>query len=270
VEIPLRVSFDSNTYRQVINPPVGARDASPTDLQRINDALRSGRIRGYLSDTIVRLEGIGNKDRVPVLGSTRLVSQTQATGQNTITISLSMQQNRKPVHSTTLKWIQAAQKLGMRFMRTGSRWFSGAGHISDDDDAFYEPEETITALINRMKKVDQIAEEIQAHGLGYAAAVCLGLKFSERAGAVGEWWLQALQRACNQTEEAEVQKAVREWADGDSVSAHVGYDNDLFCSKDKAKGAGGKPSVLDKHNRAWLTSTYRVQFITLTELAGML
>jgi hypothetical protein len=253
---PLRVTFDSNTYRQAV-APCGARDASSSDLQKIKDALRDGRVRGYLSDTIIKLEGIENKDRVPVLGSTRLVSQSRATDENAITIGLSMRQNRKPLNPITLKWIQAAQELSMRFMRSGSRWFSGAGHIPDVDGTFYEPEESITALIERMDKVNRVSEAIQARGLGYAVAVCA------RGGADGER-LQGLMRVGNQSEEAAVQRAVAEWADGDSIAAHIGYDNDLFCSNDKGRGTGGKPSILDEQNRAWLTATYGVNFVTLT------
>jgi hypothetical protein len=59
-EIPLRVTFDSNAYRQAVNP-CSARDASPFDLQKINDAVKTGRVRGYLSETLVTLEGIENK-----------------------------------------------------------------------------------------------------------------------------------------------------------------------------------------------------------------
>jgi hypothetical protein len=57
VEVPLRVTFDSNTYRQVIEGS-GARDAPARELQRIKDALKCGRVRGYLSETLVTLEGI--------------------------------------------------------------------------------------------------------------------------------------------------------------------------------------------------------------------
>lgn len=266
VEIPLRVTFDSNTYRQVVDPTI-TRDASSAELRKINDALRAGRIRAYLSDTIITLEGIENKDRVQVLGSSRLDFQTQTTGKNTITTSLSMEQNRKPLHPVTSKWIQAAEQSGMRFMRTGSRWFSGAGHIRDDDSTYYEPEEVL-ALADRMERVNKVAEAIQARGLGYAAAVSLGLQFSARNGAVDEWWLRGLQRVRNQIEEEEVQKAIREWADADSIAAHVGYENDVFCTRDAGKGA--KVSVLTPENRRWLTATYGVRFATLPELSQKL
>ena len=66
-----------------------------------------------------------------------------------------------------------------------------------------------------------------------------------------------------------MQRAIAEWADADSIAAHVGYGIDLFCSEDQGKSAGGISLILDAANRAWLTATYGVQFATLTELAAM-
>jgi hypothetical protein len=134
---------------------------------------------------------------------------------------------------------------------------------------FFEPEPDVLALAARLDKASGVADAIQARGLGYATAVQLGLKFSERDGKVGEWWLQALRRAQDETERRKVQRAIREWADADSIAAHVGHGIDLFCSEDKGKSTGDEPSVLDGANRAWLTTTFGVKFVTLTELAGM-
>lgn len=55
-----------------------------------------GTLRGYFSETLVTLEAVQNKDRIDVLGSTRIESETRATGENTINISLSVKQDRKP------------------------------------------------------------------------------------------------------------------------------------------------------------------------------
>jgi hypothetical protein len=38
---------------------------------------------------------------------------------------------------------------------------------------------------------------------------------------------------------------VSEWADGDAVAAHIAYGNDIFCTQDQGKSAGG-PSILDE------------------------
>jgi hypothetical protein len=67
-------------------------------------------------------------------------------------------------------------------------------------------------------------------------------------------------------EHKEIQKAVGEWADGDSIAAHIAYGNDFFCTGDEGKSAEGT-SILDSDNRKWLEASYGLQFITLRDLA---
>jgi hypothetical protein len=267
VETPLRVTFDSNAYRQVVNP-CSARDASSDDLRKISGALKAGRVRGYLSETILTLEGIENKDRVQVLGGTRVVSRTQATGKYNMTLTVGMRQERQPLNPGFSNWVQAAQDIGMRLLQAGSRWFDGAGHARTAAGTFFEPDKSVLELAARMDRVNKVAEAIQARGLGYATAVHLGLQFSARDGASGELWLQGLGRAGNDAERKKVQNAIKEWADGDSIAAHVGYEIDLFCTKDKGRSAGGN-SILNAANRTWLEQTYGVTFVTLSELAAL-
>jgi hypothetical protein len=263
----MRVTFDTNTLDRAARPDRFPRDPRQAEYITVYDALVAGVLRGYFSETLVTLEGIENKDRIDVLGSTRLESQTQATDENRITISLNVQQDRKPLPPEFPRRIQAAQKLGMRALRGPAR--IGWVRVRDDDGTFFEPEDDVLELAARLDKASDVATAIQKRGLGYAAAVGLGLQFSARDGKVDEWWLQALRRAQDETERRRVQKAIAEWADADSIAAHVGYEIDLFCSEDMGKSAGGAPSILDATNRAWLTSTYGVKFVDLAELAAM-
>lgn len=80
----------------------------------------------------------------------------------------------------------------------------------------------------------------------------LGLEHSKQHYATGEWWPPGLGRATTENERKKVRKAINEWADGDAIAAHVGYDNDLFCTHDDGRGAG-QNSVFSQTHRAWLT-----------------
>ena len=60
-----------------------------------------------------------------------------------------------------------------------------------------------------------------------------------------------------------------EWADGDTVAAHVAYGNNEFCSNDHGR-RGGAASVLDRANREWLASSHGVRFLTISALAQLL
>ena len=85
----------------------------------------------------------------------------------------------------------------------------------------------------------------------------------------GEPWFRSVLRAKDIHEQRQVQRAVAEWADADSIAAHIGYAIDLFCTEDRGKGTG-TPSILDEDNRAWLEATYAIKFVTLSELAKMI
>lgn len=57
-----------------------------------------------------------------------------------------------------------------------------------------------------------------------------------------------------------------EWADGDAIGSHIGFENDIFCTADRGRNAS-KPSILDEEHRAWLVASYQLRFMTLEELA---
>jgi hypothetical protein len=129
-----------------------------------------------------------------------------------------------------------------------------------------EPDEALLAA--RLDKFMDAVSAIEARGLGAAQGLALARNFAQRDG-VTEHWYRSLQRAKDVHEERAVQRAVAEWADADSIAAHIGYGIDFFCTEDKGNSAGGA-AIFDSTNRAWLTSTYGVKFITLTELAAMI
>jgi hypothetical protein len=260
----LSVTFDSNTLDKAARPPRFPKDPDQAAYTRVYDALSTGRLKGYFSETHVTLEGIKNVDRVKVLGSTRLDQQSSSNGKNAITLSLTVQQDRKPLPPEFPRRIQAAHKIGMRALRGPARF--GWVCIKDDDGTFFEPDASMLERIQRSDRTNEMADAIAARGVGHAIAVKLGLDFSVRDGASGEWWLHGLLRAKDVLECTQVERAVAEWADGDSIAAHYGYGIDLFCSKDFGQKASSA-SVLDCENRKWLNEKFGVQFVTLVELA---
>jgi len=59
--------------------------------------------------------------------------------------------------------------------------------------------------------------------------------------------------------------ACAEWADAETVAAHIAYQNDVLCPNDRGRNAGA--SILDEINQAWPSSTYGVQCLTVGDLA---
>jgi len=83
---------------------------------------------------------------------------------------------------------------------------------------------------------------------------------------VTEPWYSSLDRA-NSSEEVEIANAIAEWADGDTVAAHIGFQIGYLCTGDKGAKAGN--SIFDSTQRAWLSATYGVQLLTISELAAI-
>ncbi len=47
------------------------------------------------------------------------------------------------------------------------------------------------------------------------------------------------------------------------MAAHIAFQVDYLCTGDKPQG---RSSIFDSTERAWLTTTYGVQFVTIIEL----
>lgn len=64
-------------------------------------------------------------------------------------------------------------------------------------------------------------------------------------------------------------KILAEWADGDTIAAHYGNSNDIFCTNDFAKNAG-QSSVLSEKNRKILSEKFNITFATPEYLLNLL
>ena len=109
---------------------------------------------------------------------------------------------------------------------------------------------------------------IEARGLGCAQAQRIADEIRAEIGGYGPF-ISYLGKPRTPAEQRQINRAIAEWADGDSVAAHDAYGIDIFCSEDFGKSAAN-PSVLDAANGDWLTKTLGIQFATLGELAQCL
>lgn len=264
----MRVTFDTNTLDRAVRPARFSKDPRQSEYLKVHEALRTHAIEGFFCETLVTLEGIQNKDRAAVFESTTIRQHRTdefdaALSQNTVNLTLIVEQpKRQPLHPETVARVQAALSLGMRVLGTPR---IAMPRIEDPDNKIYVVEPDKIRLGERLDKFAEVGRQIEARGLGAAQAKKLAEQFAIR-DKMNEPWFRSLGRALGIHEERAVQRSIAEWADGDSIAAHIGYGLDLFCTEDKGNSAGGT-STLDDSNRAWLTSTYGVVFVTLAELA---
>ncbi len=261
----LSVTFDTNSLWSVTSPDTAQR-ATGAEGAVIRKAIQEERIRGFFSETVLTLEGIQRKDRADTLGRTRVVSSSQSTGKNRMSLIVGVQHHRKPFDSKFSERVRAAYDLGLRPLRAPARMCLSP-HRDPAQYPLYEPPGGIRELARCMEKVNLLASQIADRGVGQAPAVHFGVQLSQQADITQpELWLQGLGRASTPSERKRVARVVAEWADGDSIAAHYGFGIELFCSEDFGRSGNGH-SVLDDNNRRWLSESFGIRFVTLAELA---
>jgi len=152
-----------------------------------------------------------------------------------------------------------ALSVGFRLMRCPR--VAGIRNPDLKPEWFAEPRDR-SALREIANKFGEVARRLEGNGAGIAQIKAIGNQYA----APMQTWLQGLASA-PPTENGNIAAAVAEWADADSASAHIAFGNDLFCTSDLAK-ASGPHSTFSTENRDWLRADYRVQFVSLTEMAS--
>ena len=161
--------------------------------------------------------------------------------------------------------MKAAKALGFRALRAVPRL--GAYQITDPTGEFYLDRSDTEPLQVWIDKACEVARAIEARGVGIAQLKKLGNDLGASHGPSA--WFAFLDHASDIHEQRAVERAFSEWADGDSIAAHVAYDLDVFCSDDVGT-SNVNNSILDSNNRAWLNSSYGVKFMTFKELVSNL
>ena len=263
---PLKSTFDTNTLDRVVRPYRYDGEGDHAAYVVVHDALRAGQIKGYFSEAVVTLDGIGRPDKVDMVGAGRVVSESRATGRYSVELTVGRKWPAKAINQQFKDGIEAALDLGLRPL-VGPRPMGDCLAVPElARRGLYEPPGVGAELAARADRTHAVDTALRGRGLGRQRAIDLGREYSARAGATGEFYQQGLGRARDDSERKKVLKAVNEWADGEAIAAHVGYGHDLFSSHDFAGDSRG-PSALHPDHRAWLTETFGVEFVTLAQLA---
>ena len=280
-----RVTFDTNVLDKVCRPERFPSDPEQRLMQRIHRALANGQIEGFFSVTMLTIEGIMRRDRASVFAGTRIVAQPARTEiveaadlpapirqtadrakvERIVQEYRVEQPDRGPLHSEVIARLNAARGLGLKALKAVPR--IGAFRITDPCGTFYLDSGQGKALGAWIDKAHEVAEAIESRGVGVAQVKALGDQMGPSDPECV--WFLALDQATDVHQERAVERAFAEWADGDSVAAHVAYGLDIFCTNDIGQSSAAG-SVLDPEHRAWLADEYGLCFMTLGELAATL
>lgn len=261
----MKVTFDSNVWQPVCNPQDYQNDPSIAHFWKIRDAIASGQISAYLAETTFTLEAIKKADRQATLANykPKISCEEEEMPDGTIRLGIKIgpDPNAHPGNNPFLSYYLAhAIPLGFKILyctRLG-------GFKNPDMKDQYFVKQSDTESHSRNELAGKIAREIEARNAGSFLIKSIGAKFS----ADPNNWMEGIRQAPD-TEEKAISKAFSEWADGDSIAAHIGYGITHYCTRDQGKSAG-QNSILAKENRAWLEQTYKVSFLTPDELRTLL
>lgn len=283
--MPIRVTFDTNVLDLACRPERFPKDPRQPLMYKVKDALLSGQLTGFYSVTMLTIEGIMRKDRAKVYAGTRAVMQPEknfitknselpdeirarvgSEDMETFEMEVRIEQpDRDPPHPEVIARVKAAKALGVKVLKGVPR--IGAFHLIDKDDEFYLSCGEVSELSAWVDKSHEVARAIEGRGLGYAQLKALGHGMAARDPEAA--WFAALDKATDVHQERAVERAFGEWADGDSIAAHIAYGLDVFCSADVGN-SNANNSVLNLANRAWLSETYGIHFMTFDDLAASL
>lgn len=259
----LFVTFDSNVWRPVGDPSRFPNDPMHSAFKKINEALRLGQIEGRLSETVFTLEGIARADRKNLLSGYKpridIIPEVLPNGSIHLRFSIGPDRSAHPGNNSFLdSHLTDALALGFMLMRC----HRVAGIINPDikEEWYVQASSPSSDIANKFGEVSQV---IEATGAGIAWVKSIG---NIHARPV-EHWTTGLANA-PASEDKAIASAVAEWADADTVSAHVAYGNHYICTRDAAKAAG-QNSVFSPINRVWLEKDYGVQFISPEGLANL-
>lgn len=259
----LFITFDSNVWRPVGDPSRFPNDPMYPAFMRINKALRSGQIEGRLSETVFTLEGIPRADRKMLLSAYKpkieIIEEVMPDGTIHLGVSIGPDQTAHPGNNSFLSsHLNDALALGFKLMRC----HRVAGIVNPDiKEEWYV--QTSVPSSDIANKFGEVGRKIEAVDAGIAWVKSIGATHAQSS----ESWSNGLANSSSSEDNA-IASAVAEWADGDTVSAHVAYRNHYICTRDAAKAAG-QNSVFSPSNRAWLARDYGVKFVSPEELKNL-
>lgn len=257
----MKVQFDSNTWRKVVEPEDFKADANYGSMVKIHDAIASGQIEAYLSETMFTTEAIVKKKRQGYFAkmSPKVTHKDTVSG-NSISSSYILGPNEDDaiLFDSTIQilkdFFDKAVAMGFRIVR-----LPRIGGLVNPEVA--KVLFKVTDFNQFFNLAVEVSEKIEGNNAGFYWLKSIGETYAPN-------WLDGIKKSpdseCNK-----IAKAAAEWADGDSVSICIGLGCDYFCTHDQAKGAGHK-SIFSQNNLAWLNTDYNFRTIDIPSLAALL
>jgi len=263
----IRVTFDSNVWQQIVSPTDYLNDGDAANFEKINKAIKSNVLAGYISDVIFTIEAIKKDFRQIFINTyeptieTVIADRLSEDGMHIVNITIGPNTKVHPADNTYLsKYLDIARKLGIDLIEC-----IRLGQITNPliDQSFYAKKDN-DDFNERMNRCSDCCEYIENLGCGISWLKNIGSRFvSDPLN-----WRTGLKFA-DPTESKNISRAMAEWADGDTVAAHYGYKNDYLCTLDWGKRSGER-SIFYRKNRDLVAHKFGIKFVTPGDLCELI
>jgi len=277
----MNVTFDTNVWNRMAFPERYSDRPNYAALVKINNAIRSGQVRGFLSESFGTIESIKREDRARFhlqdVPKVEVTHNSHGPGLHCLTIGIQANHSLHPGLTKEFEEeLNKALEMGMKLLSAPYVGVAVPDRLRKNPH-MYAPEVFETADYN--ERFGPVASAIVARGVGGGALAALAKELTARLDGPRppEWSdreflyrVYEYARCSNlKKEKAQIEKAFAESADGDLVAAHVAFGNEYLCTEDHGGSAIGA-SILDDNNRAWLKTAYGVSILSAQQLADLL
>jgi hypothetical protein len=277
----MRVTFDTNVWNRMVFPERWRNSPNYDSLVRIKDAIRSGPVRGFISEGFATVEAIRKRNRAKFhaqnIPTVEVTPKVQGGGSISISIEIKANHNQHPgIGEEFEEELNEALAIGIKLLTTPYIGLAVPDRLRNNPQIYAE-EVFATAEYN--ERFGNVVRTIIDRGVGEGALPVLAKEFTEQldgprpAGLSDRALIYGVyEYACTSglsKYKRQIEKAFAESADGDLVAAHIAFGNDYLCTEDQGRSAFS-PSIFDSENRVWLKTEHGVEILNAQQLVNLL
>ena len=276
----MRVTFDTNVWNRMVFPELHIDEPNYQALVELKNAVRDGRIRGFISEAFATIEAIKRENRakfhVQNTPKVRVTDESVGNGLIRLTIQIEANHDQHPGIGEEFEGeLKEALAIGIKLL--SSPYIA----VTVPNELRKRPEIYAEGVFETQDYNDRFGEAITTivgRGVGNGVLVDMVKEFTERLDGPRPKTLhdraliygvyELARQDGDKKQMRRIEDSYGESADGDVVAAHIAYGNEYLCTDDRAKSASS-PSIFNVDNRAWLRSKYGVKIVTSQELAEL-
>ena len=277
----MRVTFDTNVWNRMVFPERWLNSPNYDSLVRIKDAIRSGQVRGFISEGFGTVEAIKRENRAKFHAqntpNVEVTNKSYGHGLHCMTIEIKANNSLHPgIGEEFEEELNEALAIGIKLLSTPYIGLPVPDRLRNNPQIYAEE---VFATADYNERFGDVVRTIVDRGVGEGALPVLAKEFTEQldgprpAGLSDRALIYGVyeyaRRSGLSKYKRQIEKAFAESADGDLMAAHIAFGNDYLCTEDQGRSAVS-PSVFDAENRAWLKTKYGVEILNAQQLANLL